>query len=109
MALADLAIIGGSWWLIHEALQSQTESEHSPCEIFQAKPRGRDPELRQVHPWEDLGPFEDAYGLGKPLPGPEKPVKKPKNWDKMSRWQKIKWWLKYRLFWGSGHIITPPR
>ncbi len=41
MALADLAIIGGSWWLLQTALQSQIESDcNNPCEILLARPRG---------------------------------------------------------------------
>jgi RHS repeat-associated protein len=55
-----------------------------------------------------VGPLEDAYGVGRPLPTPETPPNRPKNWNKMSKWQKTKWILKNRVFWGAGHILNPP-
>jgi len=94
MALADLAMIGGSWWLIHEALQSQIESEPDPCEIFQARPRGRDPEIKRAPPW-DLGPLHEAPGM----PGWEYPTSDPNDPDFMKEPDDFDKWSKWRRFW----------
>jgi RHS repeat-associated protein len=96
MALADLAIIGGSWWLIHTALQSGIESEcDNPCEVFAARPRGRDPEVKPAPPW-DLGPLREAPGMPGwkyPPSDPNDPdfIKEPHDFDKWSKWRRF-WW-----------------
>ena len=98
MALADLAIIGGTWWVTQRALQSGAEREFDPCHVFHARRRGRDPELIEVPPWEDLGPLKGAPSLPYPganigspdpnLPPPPKPPRPPK-----TLWERIKFFV----------------
>ena len=78
--------------------------------VCEARRRGSDPAIRQADP-ADWGPLSGAPGSPDwEPPNPNKPPKKPdpKKWKKMSRWQKMKWILKNRVFWGAGHILKDP-
>ena len=82
------------------------EDDLETCEGIYKK---GDPPVIYMPP-NELGPLKDAYGLGKQMPtgdpGKDKDYwKKPKDWNKMSKWKKAKWYIGKGLTafgWGSG-------
>jgi hypothetical protein len=70
----------------------------------------KNPRLRPANP-DDLGPLKDAVGLsGAGVPDPNDPddwdeiMKKPDNWDNMSKWEKFKWYSS-RVVGALPHIL----